>query len=416
MSRGKEELVVGRAVKERHGKTMRRTRQHKPALCFARSVFLLAVTLACLNFFLLPQCAQSLAVPTTTSSVITGASGYVGRAVAHALVETNEKEHSESINNNRVLCLVRASRVEQEQKYWRNKLCVTVLPYDMLDGGSTLRAALEFGNQTSDCSICVYHIASWFSPTEEHVQAAKNNVKGTQDLVRALAEFKNTKLVITSSMAAVRATGQEPQNGQYYTESDWNTVSKLGDNWGASYQWSKQESERQAWELTKELKIPMVSLCPSFVFGPPACDENTAATTSNSFSTELVATWILGSSQVQSRLFVDLRDVAQAHVAAGILPDAVGQRFLLTTERRLASAKVASLLREKCKEHHYVPPQPITHDAEFSGGAIPIGQKEVEAEERLLKSLGVSLRPAEETIDDMGKFFIRMFQRDTSTV
>jgi cinnamoyl-CoA reductase len=88
-----------------------------------------------------------------------------------------------------------------------------------------------------------------------------------------------------------------------------------------SYQWSKAESEKQAWEISKELGVPMVSLCPSFVFGPPFSKEMTS-----SFSTELVGKWIQGQSEVQSRLFVDIRDLAKAHVAAGTLPEAVGKR------------------------------------------------------------------------------------------
>src|SRR3569832_405200 len=100
----------------------------------------------------------------------------------------------------------------------------------MLDGGETLRQALEScHSQTSNdpSTTTVYHVASVFGPTQDHRQTALDNVAGTEDLVRTLAEFrsssstdaphKNCQLVLTSSMAAVRGAGQEPAYGKYYT-------------------------------------------------------------------------------------------------------------------------------------------------------------------------------------------------------
>ena len=127
------------------------------------------------------------------------------------------------------------------------------MPYDMLDDGTTLQDALEFVHQEDPCECCVYHVASVFGPTKDHVTTAHENVEGTEKVVKCVAQYPNCRLVLTSSMAAVRGTGQTPLNGKVYTYKDWNTSSKLGDNWGASYQWSKAESERRAWELSKEL-------------------------------------------------------------------------------------------------------------------------------------------------------------------
>jgi len=348
-------------------------------------------------FFLLHHhcCVSAFA-----ASIVTGASGYVGKAVVHELLlEAQDKK------NQKIICLVRPARVDTETAYWKDEACVSVEPYDMMDGGDSLRAALNKllnSNDGHPVSICVYHIASWFSPSDNHVQMAKENVQGTEDLVKMLGQFPNCKLVVTSSMAAVRATSQDPVNGNYYTKDDWNTVSALGANWGASYQWSKTESERRAWALSKELDIPMVALCPSFVFGPPASKE-----LSRSFSTELVGQWIKGESEVQSRLFVDVRDVAQAHVAAGTLPNAVGKRYIVSTEERLASKRVAEILKDICREENFGGAGAISYDSNFSGGAIAIGEKEVEAEARLKEELGITLRSPQDTVKDMGKFLIK---------
>jgi nucleoside-diphosphate-sugar epimerase len=346
-------------------------------------------------------CSEALSTsPETTKNhhhrvaIVTGANGYVGREVVRTLLQ-QDLESSSSCD---IFCLVRAGRVASETEYYKQQddSSIHVLPYDMNDGGKTLEQALQAATKSTKTPVdrlSVYHIASVFGPTEDPVQTARDNVQGTEDLMQALAKTGNCRLVLTSSMAAVRGTGQDPLNGEYYTHEDWNTISKLDDaNWGSCYQWSKAESERRAWELSESLGVPMTSICPSFVFGPPSDD-----TKSNSFSITLVEQWVRGKSPVQSRLCVDIRDVAQAHVAAGTREEAIGKRFLVTTEARVSSQETAQVLKKVCQDTQLGDPDSIHFDSEFQGGAIPIGQKEVDAVDRLKQHLGVSLRSVEDT-------------------
>jgi nucleoside-diphosphate-sugar epimerase len=197
-------------------------------------------------------------------------------------------------------------------------------------------------------------------------------------------------------MAAVRGTGQKPSNGEYYTHEDWNNLSELGKNWGSSYQWSKTESERRAIELCDEHDIPLVVLNPSFVFGPT--NENCM---SSSYSLDLVGQWARGESPVQSRLFVDVRDVAKAHIEAAVRSDSAGKRFIVSTEARVPSREIAGWLKEVAIQTGLSDPEKIHFDADFDGGAIPIGSKEVDAAKRLHEELGVELRPMKHTITEM---------------
>ena len=287
---------------------------------------------------------QQLLLPTSAlavlrrASVVTGANGYVGREIVHALLEDPNQEQ--------IVCLVRPSRIPEEEAYWKDKsACIQVLPYDMLDDGTTLQDALECVSPETEC--CVYHVASVFGPTEDHVATAHENVRGTEQVVKSVAKHDGSRLVLTSSMAAVRGTGQTPLNGKVYTYKDWNTKSKLGESWGASYQWSKAESERRAWDLAKSLNVPMVSLCPSFVFGPPSDVRGT----SNSYSITLVGQWVRSESPIQSRLCVDVRDVAKAHVAAGTRQAAVGNRYILSAEARIPSQQAAEALKQVARRN-----------------------------------------------------------------
>ena len=193
----------------------------------------------------------------------------------------------------------------------------------------------------------MYHVASIFSPTDDHYGMAMKNVKGTEDLIHTianLAPLEITRVVLTSSSAAVRGTKQEPLNGKYYTYKGWNTKSELGKNWGSSYQWSKAASEKKAWEIAQKNGISMVSICPSFIFGPPN------GQTSSSYSIQIVKSWIFGEQPVQSRLCVDIRDVAKAHRLAGTSTQAIGQRFIVSSEALIPSEKIDDKFRQIAKE------------------------------------------------------------------
>ena len=321
------------------------------------------------------------------------------------------------------------------------------MAYDMLDDGVTLLDALECGLQyttTNECPICIYHIASVFGPTSHPIQTAKDNVQSTKNAVRALDKFYQQhpnikpRLVVTSSMAAVRATDQTPLNGKWYTHKDWNTLSKLNENWGSCYQWSKAESEQVAWKMVKECnerytkedvddsmkkrKIEMVALNPSFVFGPPPPlpikmkDTTAKCAGSSSYSLTLIKQWLKGESTVQSRLCGDVRDVASAHVAAGTIDITslsggdTDRRYILSTEERLSSDITAKALIkgvEQAGGSNSIDISKITCDTDFSGGAIKIGDREVEASDRLEHDLGVVFRPVEETMRDMAKALLQ---------
>ncbi len=357
--------------------------------------------LSCCWIFVVP--ALCLSSPKRVS-IVTGANGYVGREVVNVLLQEQPEDCKDEI-----LCLVRSHRVESEISYWKEfpestDSSIKVLPYDMLDGGKTFGDALSLAlenDEEEDLDVCVYHIASVFGPSEDHVQTAKDNVQGTKDLIETLGKLSpKCRLVVTSSMAAVRGSGQIPKNGEYYTYEDWNTQSKLDDNnWGSSYQWSKAESERVAWELCEQLKIPLTTICPSFVFGPPTSENDL----SSSFSITLVGQWVRGESTVQSRLFVDVRDVAKAHVEAAKRPEAIGERIIVSSEARIPSQDMAEVLKEVCDTTGLGDPSKITFDGEFQGGAIPIGSREVEATRRIESLLGLKMTPLRDTIRDMGK-------------
>lgn len=99
--------------------------------------------------------------------------------------------------------------------------------------------------------------------------------------------------------------------------------------------------------------------------------------------------------------------MALAHVRAGQRLET--GRLILSTEARVASRTMADWIRQVT-----APPyrEAIHSDDDFKGGAIPIGDKEVEAEEALEKVLGIKLRSIQETMQDMT---IRLLEQETET-
>ena len=427
--------------------------------------------------------------------IITGANGYIGRAMVHELLlhhmvaarstsTTTYVNHDDTDDNTdtdvsnhksyKIVCLVRANRVDPEQSYWNQQLLplqqqldnnnkndttcsITVLPYDMLDGGHTFQLALDFvvsppleensnatttlpTTTTNIASLCVFHVASVFGPTDRYEQTAMENVNGTIDLIHTYGSTiqrqkhsqhhhhpnvvivpDQCRFILTSSMAAVRGTGQIPYNQQYYTHQDWNTYSDIvanatirdNANWGTYYQWSKMESERQAWDLCRNQWsdcLVMTALCPSFVFGPLMDATSSSSSSSSSYSITLVDQWIRGVSPVQSRLFVDVRDVAKAHVLAAMNDAAIGQRIIVSTEARIPSQEIAQWIKDEIGRCHLpvdmVDPDQVHYDATFQGGSIPIGTKEVDATAALQSLLGMTLRPVQDTIVDMTRILL----------
>jgi len=250
--------------------------------------------------------------------------------------------------------------------------------------------------EAADGVDAVIHTASVFRRCNDwENELVAPNIALAEQMVCACAAA-GARLVLTSSMAAVRGSGQAPTGGRsWYTSNDWNTVSRRDGAGFEPYQFSKAESERRAWALSKEVGGELVTLCPSMIFGPPRSPSCEA------FSVQMVRRWIDGEAPIQSRLVADVRDVAQAHINAATRPAAAHKRFIVSCEARVPASEI---LREVTAQlgAHAVARRNIRCDDLFDGGAVPIGQREVDASE-MESGLGVRCRPTSRTIADMAE-------------
>ncbi len=171
----------------------------------------------------------------------------------------------------------------------------------------------------------ILHMASPYvinvkNPQRDLVDPA---VMGTLSLLQAAARNPRvTRVVVTSSMVALT---DEP-DGRVLTEADWNTKSTLTRN---PYYFSKTRAERAAWDFMarENPRFDLVVINPFLVIGP-------AHSKALSTSSAIFADMLNGKYPVIMDLnwaFVDVRDVAAAHIAALETPTANG-RYICTSE------------------------------------------------------------------------------------
>ncbi|MBO0902624.1 NAD-dependent epimerase/dehydratase family protein [Jiella sonneratiae] len=146
---------------------------------------------------------------------------------------------------------------------------------------------------------------------------------GALRVVAAAARAGATRLVLTSSVAAMsyghgRARGDAP-----FGEDDWSDVTSKSIS---PYAVSKTEAEAAARDAASKAGLDMVAINPAVVLGPLLDDEFGA-------SMRLVRMMMRGKMPAVPDVrfgVVDVRDVAAAHVGALTAEGAAGRRFALS--------------------------------------------------------------------------------------
>ena len=185
----------------------------------------------------------------------------------------------------------------------------------------------------------VIHTASpfHFNVTDTQKDLLDPAINGTTGVLRAIKKSAPSvkRVVITSSFAAIVDTGRKPAN-HTYSESDWNgvTADEATKDPSTGYRASKTFAERAAWEFVEKEKpnFDVATINPPLVFGP--IHQNLQSLDSLNTSNANIYKFVAGTHKeippAHVVLYVDVRDVALAHVRAAELKEAGGQRFFVT--------------------------------------------------------------------------------------
>ncbi len=325
--------------------------------------------------------------------LVTGASGFIAAHVVRELLARGYRVRG-SVRGN-----VSEPRFEPLRALPGAKERLTLHTADLMDEGAWPRLA-------AGCDA-VLHTASPYvldaaDPKRDLIDPA---VAGTRHVLGAAIAAEVPRIVLTSSLAAVT---DEPVTGYVFTESDWNERSTVARN---PYYASKTAAERAAWAMVPEDRgTRLVSINPGNVIGPSLV---AALNTTNATIRDLLS----GAYPMIVSLewpFVDVRDVALAHVAALELDEAHG-RYLCVAQT-LSMAATASLLREEGLTSGYSVPRLRLRGRVGDALALAyarirppglraylrthIGRSFRVDGSRVTRELGVGYRPVRETLRD----------------
>ncbi len=171
-------------------------------------------------------------------------------------------------------------------------------------------------------------------------------VNGTETLLESCLKSGCVKRVIlTSSIAAIT---DEPDSSKVFTEKEWNIMSSLDRN---PYHYSKTVAELAAWDfvMKKRLTFDLVAINPVMVIGP-------SLTPSLNTSNQIIRDIMIGIYPGIMDLnwgFVDVRDVARAHILA-METDTASGRHLCSAEA-LHMREVVALLKSAGFDKYALP-------------------------------------------------------------
>ena len=261
----------------------------------------------------------------------------------------------------------------------------------------------------------VFHTASPYTvnvkdPQKELLDPA---LKGTRNVLETVNLTESVKrVVVTSSTAAIYTDAIDTQRapGGRITEDVWNTTASVNYQ---PYSYSKTVAERAAWENAgQQNRWKLVTVNPCMVMGPAIGGKPT----SESFNMIRQAgdgTFKRGAPRLGCGI-VDVRDLAQAHLAAGFLPDANGRYIICGHETNILDTLRTLLPR-------FGADYPLPKAAmpkwllwligpmagmprRFVSGSVNIPWNADNSKSK--RELGMSYRPLKSTMEDMFQYMI----------
>ncbi len=249
--------------------------------------------------------------------VVTGASGFIAK---HIIVQLLEAGYG-----------VRGT-VRAPEKIAQIRQSVS----EMVDGSAFRRFSLFTCDLLSDAgwaevmlgASAVMHVATVVPAREpkDRLEVIRPAVEGTERVLRFAREAGIKRIVMTSSIAAIGYGVKNDKGTAHFSEDDWTSIEGLKGAW--TYPEAKVISEKLAWDMAKRDGFELTTVCPGMVLGP-ALDTDTGA------SLEVVRQLLAGKVPAVppgGMSAVDVRDVAQIHVAALGDPASAGRRVIAVAD------------------------------------------------------------------------------------
>ena len=327
--------------------------------------------------------------------LVTGANGYVASWLVKRLLERGFDVHG----------TVRDPRDPARTSHLRalDRDCpgtLSLFRADLLDADG-------FDRPMAGCRL-VFHTASPLivrevdNPVRDVIEPA---TRGTRNVLEAANRTPSVqRVVLTSSIVAIYgdAADLEGIEGDRFDESHWNTTSHERHQ---PYSYSKTLAERLAWEMAEnQARWDLVAVNPGLVLGP-GLSPHTNAEGALIIRDLGNGSHRFGAAQLEFAI-VDVRDVAEGHLRAGLSPEAEG-RYALVSET-LSLLEIAEVLRARFGDGFPFPRRTVSKRASVMYApriGIPhavakrnVGYPLKFDNRRARAALGMHLRPAAESV------------------
>ncbi|MDN3023556.1 NAD-dependent epimerase/dehydratase family protein [Streptomyces sp. S.PB5] len=334
-----------------------------------------------------------------TPVLVTGGSGFVGSHLVKRLLERGYQVRT-TVRSTANEAKTRPLLALQAQHPGR----LDLFEADLLVEGSFDEAAKGCGT--------VFHVASPFLVPEKIKDGRKDVVEpalhGTRNVLGAIERTPAVRrLVFTSTVGAIFGDYADvlAMKDRTLTEEYFNTTSTIENN---PYHYAKTVAEQAAWEAAKaQDRWDMVAVNPGLILGPsltPASDSGSLF-----LLEELFKGYFFYGAPDFSFTTVDVRDVADAHIAAAEKPEAHG-RYILAAETMTSFHDMSRILRAHHPRDLRLPRTRLPHwPVRVLGPAFGLTQDYISKHlgirfavdnSRGIRELGLTYRPIEETVLD----------------
>ncbi|KAI8114623.1 hypothetical protein M9434_002743 [Picochlorum sp. BPE23] len=275
---------------------------------------------------------------------VTGASGYIGGAIVERLLRAGHTVHGTVRSN------PKDTRYDTMRAMDGAKDRLQLFQADLREKGS-------FDEAVRGCDV-VIHVASPVTvrvargQVEEEV--IRPAVEGVEHVVGAIERSGTVDtLVYTGSLSAVHGDNWERGADHVYTEEDWDEVASLSK---FPYAYSKVLAEKRVWDLYNESQKDggsrkpwrLVVLLPGFVVGPPVTQVKSELV---EFATLLMKGKLWPCIPNYHFPYVDLDDVAAAHILVAMNSNCHGRYILAHGQHSLGMRDVIQSLRQEFPKH-----------------------------------------------------------------
>ncbi len=329
--------------------------------------------------------------------LLTGAAGYIGTWVCKYLLDAGYTVRATVRNRQKAERYAHLQQLANESAG-----TLEIWEADLLKAGA-------FDEAAQGCTA-IYHVASPFfikvkDPQKELIEPA---LEGTRNVLQAATRSGTVrKVVLTSSVAAIFGDSADmaAQGLSAFTEAHWNTSSSVQHQ---PYSYSKTLAEKEAWAIADaQDQWQLVVINPSFVMGPPLGPQP------DSESVQFLRNFLNGQYAAgvpDLRFgFVDVREVARAHLLAGENPQAEGRHILCKEVLNLV--EFGQLVKKVAGRRLRLPSSPspkwlmallgplfgVTRQFVLRNVGYPLAFDNAKSR----SALGITYRPLEETVGEM---------------